>query len=200
MHLTNHSKTAFTPRISAPFYHFNVTISYSTTLSPWSPRQDLLTDTSYTFGTLAGSITDFDLASSATEPMRKINLLARHVYNNGLMTNIDEALTAVNETKFALLLDSFTLHYYAYKYCWRVTGQYKPQEYGILLKGKVNYADIFSRLVSELKANRKIDNLTQKQVPKRSLSRELGCLRNFRDIDRVSVTFVHKLATWPFLL
>lgn len=95
--------------------------------------------------------------------MQKVAYLSNKLHSkvNKETTTIDQRVQEVQEGKYRLISDSFTLEYYATKYCLTVSGDYSSQQYAFILKQNTVYTNYLNSRITDLLNEGIIENITQ---------------------------------------
>ncbi|VDD83147.1 unnamed protein product [Mesocestoides corti] len=103
--------------------------------------QALLVDASTPFGALPNSMAAEQLHYSSDLEIQKVNYLSHHLYPQDPYSKItiEDRVKEVAQGKYRLISDSFSLEYFASRYCLVVSGEYSSQQYAILLKRNAVY-------------------------------------------------------------
>lgn len=98
--------------------------------------------------------------------MQKIQYLSETLYpqTNETGITIEDRVQQVREGKYRLIGDSFTLEYFANKYCLKVSGEYSSQQYAIILKRNTVYTTYLNDRLTGLINNATIKQITDKWV------------------------------------
>ncbi|KAL3320079.1 hypothetical protein Ciccas_001238 [Cichlidogyrus casuarinus] len=116
------------------------------------------------FGWLAGSGAESAITTSTQEVMKKITLLTRDLRTDTIKPNLSSVIDAVQSKNFMFIGDSLTLDYLAKENCFKVVGQFQPQEYGILLRKDSSSLPFMQRSINSLKRTNALESLKKKYI------------------------------------
>ncbi|KAM7540756.1 hypothetical protein Aperf_G00000035638 [Anoplocephala perfoliata] len=124
----------------------------------------LLVDPSIPFGALPTSMAATVLNQSQELEMQKVAYLSNKLYSQADENDItiEQRVQQVREGKYRLISDSFTLEYYATKYCLTVSGEYSSQQYAIILKLNTVYTNYLNERLATLLSEGTIETIIDK--------------------------------------
>ncbi|VDO06768.1 unnamed protein product [Rodentolepis nana] len=130
----------------------------------------LLVDPSIPFGALPNSVAAAQIKLSNDLEIQKINYLSDKLYSQANERNItiEERVQQVRDGKYRLISDSFTLDYFANKYCLVVTGEYSSQQYAIFLKLNTVYTKYLNGRLTALINDGTIKKITNSYTDQQS--------------------------------
>ncbi|KAM3171726.1 hypothetical protein ACTXT7_016027 [Hymenolepis weldensis] len=132
----------------------------------------LLFDPSIPFGALPSSLAATQMRRSNKLEIQKINYLSDklHPQANERNITIEERVQQVRDGKYRLISDSFTLEYFANKYCLALTGEYSSHQYAIILKLNTVYTEYLNRRLTALINDGNIKKITDLYTDQQSSS------------------------------
>ena len=101
------------------------------------------------------------LETSQELEIQKVHYLSNKLYpqNEESGINIEDRVKEVSQGNYRLISDSFTLEYFASKYCLVVSGEYSSQQYAIILKKGAVYGTYLNNILVNLTNEGKVKTI-----------------------------------------
>lgn len=98
--------------------------------------------------------------------IEKVNYLSNKLYPQGKESGIaiEDRVKEVVEEKYRLISDSFTLEYFASRYCLIVSGEFSSQQYAIILKKGTVYTAYLNSILANLTNEGKVKSIIDRYI------------------------------------